>query len=158
SGMGPPRRTDVDPKFQAFLWILGGGGFFAALGAAFGAVTGAVYWRGGRSSGTAVGLGVAAMFERAAGHASTRAAKGALVGAVDGFVFLGTLGVLVGAVAAYRVKPPSGLLWPLAQAGLYLGGAAVGFGLLAGALVRNGVWALAPACLGGVLGAFVGAR
>jgi hypothetical protein len=148
----------VDPKAQAFLWILGSAGFFAALGAVFGAVTGALYWKSGRASGTALGLGVAERFERAARRRPSPARKGALVGAVDGFFFLGVLGVLVGAVAAYHVQPPAGLLWPLARAGLYLGGAAVGFGVLAAVFVRNGVWAVAPACAAGLLGAFAGHR
>jgi hypothetical protein len=149
---------DVDAKLQAFLWILGSAGFFATLGSAFGAVTGALYWRSGRTSGTGLGLYFAGQLERTARRESTRAEKGALVGAVDGFLFLGAVGVTVGAVAAYRVHPPSSLLWPLAQAGLYLGGAAVGFGFLAIAMVRNGVWAIAPACIAGLVGAFLGAR
>src|SRR4051812_42807356 len=108
----------MDDRFQAFLWILGSAAFFGALGAAFGAVSGALAWRTGKTSGTSVGLGVAETFARVAERDLSPGRKGALVGAVDGFLFLATLGVLVGAVAAYRVTPPSRLLAPLAWGGL----------------------------------------
>src|SRR5262245_1418830 len=125
----------MDDRLEAFLWILGSAGFFGALGAAFGALSGALAWRSGRTSGTGLGLAAAEAFARVAEKELTPGRKGALVGAVDGFLFLTAFGLLIGSVAAYRVQPPSKLLAPLAWSGLALGGTAVFFGLLATALV-----------------------
>jgi hypothetical protein len=141
---------------QLFLWVLGSGGFFAALGAVFGALSGGLYWKSGRVCGTSAGLRFAEAFARFSEREMSPARKGALVGAADGFLFLGLVGALLGAVAVYRVHPPSQLMLPVAWSGLALGGGAVAFGLLALAIIRNGLRAVA--CLGivGVLGAFLG--
>ena len=97
----------MDNRFEAFLWILGSASFFGALGAAFGAISGAIAWKNGRTSGTGLGLRTAEAFARISECELTPGRKGALVGAVDGFLFLATLGLLVGTVAAYQVRPPS---------------------------------------------------
>jgi len=136
--------------------IVGCGGFGAALGAAFGAVTGAVYWGGGRAAGTAVGLRVAAAFEEAGSELSRRQ-RGALVGATDGFLFLGFVGTALGLTFAYTGGPDAALLVPLAVGGVLLAVAAVVFGVLAYAVVRNGVWAVIGLFLGGIAGAFTAA-
>jgi hypothetical protein len=148
----------MDDRLQTFLWVLGSGGFFAALGAAFGAVSGALCWTSGRTAGTAIGLRFADAFARVSDREMTRGHRGALVGAADGFFFLGLLGALVGAFAVYRVHPPSQLMMPLAWGGLALGGGAIAFGLLAMAIVRNGIWAVACLGVAGLVGALAGWR
>src|SRR3954465_10633708 len=89
----------MDERLHAFLWILGSFGVGGALGAGFGAVAGALYWRSGGASGTRLALRLVEKGGRFAERDLPRPAKGALVGAVDGFLFLGTLGTVFGAVA-----------------------------------------------------------
>src|SRR4051794_17999579 len=98
----------MDERVRLFAWIAGSGGFFGLLGAGFGAVTGLVYWRSGRAAGTAVGLRVARAFERVEGQELSRSSRGAIVGAVDGFLFMAVLGVLLGTIAGHgRLKGPA---------------------------------------------------
>jgi hypothetical protein len=91
----------MDERVRLFVWIGGSGTFFGLLGAGFGALTGLLHWRGGRAAGTAVGLRVARAFERIGGQGFSPATKGAIVGAVDGFLFLAVLGGLFGAIAGH---------------------------------------------------------
>jgi hypothetical protein len=146
----------MDERVRAFLWILGSGCGGGALGTAFGALAGAIYWRSGRSSGTRLALGFGSAFERFAGRALSRSAKGAVVGAVDGGVFLGLVGTCLGAVAVYRGGLPEEMLRPALSVALYLVGGAAFFGVLGYTLTRVGVGALWPVPLGGVLGAALG--
>ena len=146
----------MDERLRAFAWILGCGCFGAALGTLFGALAGALYWRNGRASGTRLGLYVAESFGRFAGRAPSRTTKGGLVGAVDGFLFLGTIGALVGSAAVYTGKMPEDVLRPALWLALLLFGGAAFFGILAYSLVRAGVRALAAVGLGGVAGAALG--
>ena len=91
----------MDERVRLFAWIAGSGGLFGLLGAGFGALTGLLYWRGGRAAGTGVGLRVARAFERTGGQALSPASRGAIVGAVDGFLFLAVVGGLFGAIAGH---------------------------------------------------------
>src|SRR4051794_22963454 len=94
----------MDETLLRFLLVVGCGGLGAAVGAAFGALTGAVYWGGGRAAGTVVGNRVAEAFA-AGGGPLTPAVRGALVGGVDGFLFLGVLGTAAGVLFAYTGPP-----------------------------------------------------
>src|SRR5690242_1781154 len=89
----------MDERLRAFLWLLGSAGAGGALGAAFGAAAGALYWRSGGASGTRLALWVVERIGRFADRDFSRPTKGALVGGVDGFLFLGVLATLFGAVA-----------------------------------------------------------
>jgi hypothetical protein len=146
----------MDARLSAFAWILASGCFGAVVGTLFGAVAGALYWRSGRASGTRLSLGFAETVRRFAGREFSRPAKGALIGAVDGFLFLGGVGTVVGALAVYGGRPPADLLWPAMYLTLLLVGLAAFFGLLAYTLTRAGVRGLAPVACGGVLGAALG--
>jgi hypothetical protein len=146
----------MDERTRLFLWVLAGGGFFALLGAAFGALTGALTWRSGRAAGTGLGLAVARAFARVADAELSPTRTGALVGGVDGAAFLGVVGAIIGYVAGAR-RPAE---WQtlrsamLAGALLVLGGAF--FGLLAYRIVAGGVRAVAGLFVGGLLGAVLG--
>ena len=146
----------MDERLRTFLLILGSGSFLGLLGALFGAVAGACYWRSGKAAGSAAALGVARAFDRAAGRRASRLARGLLVGAVDGFLFLGVLGVAAGAVLAYGGLARVEVLTPLSLGAVLTVLAAIGFGLLAYGLARAGVRALAGVFAGAVLGGFVG--
>jgi hypothetical protein len=151
------QRDAMDANLQVFLWLAGGGGFFAVLGGLFGAVAGALYWHSGRASGTAFGLGVAQAFARVADKELSRPGRGAITGAADGVLFLGPLGILAGAVVVSGGWADSRWLAVGAWLALCVAAAAVLFGVLAYAMVRVGFKVLAPACGGGVLGALAGA-
>jgi hypothetical protein len=145
----------MDETWRHMAWIVGSGGFGAALGAVFGAVTGAVYWGSGGAAGTAMGHRVAAAFENAGGREMSARTRGTLVGATDGFLFLGPLGTAAGVVFAYVGRPEDAVLIALAVGGVLLAAGAAGFGVLAYAMVRNGVWAVIGMFVGGLGGAFV---
>jgi hypothetical protein len=145
----------MDERMRAFAWILGSGCGGGALGAVFGALAGALYWRSGRSSGTRLAQGIAETFTRLAGREMSRPAHGALVGAVDGCLFLGVVGTILGVVAVYGGAPDE-VLRPALLLALFLIGAATFFGVLAYTLTHAGVGALLPVAVGGVLGAALG--
>jgi hypothetical protein len=147
----------VDERVRTFLVVAGCGGFLGLLGALFGAITGALYWRSGKASGTAWGLRVADAFARAAQRQLEPGVRGALVGAVDGFLFLGLVGTAAGAVLASLGLVRAEVLGPLAVGALLLTAAAVAFGTLAYGFARAGVWAVPAVFAGGVTGAVVGA-
>jgi hypothetical protein len=147
----------MDEKLYAFLCLAGGGGFFAVLGGVFGAVAGAMYWRRGRASGTAFGLGVARTFDRVSERELSPVVRGAVSGAADGVLFLGTLGILAGAFVAYGGWVETRWLGTIAWLSLFVVGAALFFGSLAYSLVGAGVRGLAPASGCGLLGAIGGA-
>jgi hypothetical protein len=146
----------MDPRFRAFAWILGSGCFGAALGTVFGAVAGVCYWRSGHASGTRIGLRVAETFRRLAGRDLSHATCGGLVGAVDGFLFLGMVGTFVGAFAVYGGWEPAETIRSALFVTLFLVGGATFFGVLAYSLTRAGVRALAAVGLCGILGAGIG--
>jgi hypothetical protein len=146
----------MDEGLWTFVLALGCGAFAALLGAAFGAVAGLVYWREGKASGTKLGHGVAQALERAGGRELSPGGRGALVGAVDGFVFLGVVGTVVGVLVARAGHGSGAELGPAAVAAVLLASLATGLGLLAYGLVRAGVWALAAACLGAFVGGALG--
>jgi hypothetical protein len=148
----------MEGQLRVFAWLVAGGAFFALLGGAFGALSGATYWRSGRSSGTVFGLTVARAFARASGGELSRGAQGALVGAVDGIVFLGLIGTAVGAFLASRGGRADGaLVAAAAGAVVALAGSAALFGLLAYGMIRVGVWSVAAVFVAGTLGAAGGA-
>jgi hypothetical protein len=146
----------MDEKLHILGWIAGSGGFFAVLGSAFGALAGGLYARSGRRAGTGLGLGVAQALARAGGKELSPTAQGAIVGAVDGFLFLGVLGSLAGAVAAYSGRARLEMVRPVMLGALLLVGGAGFFGGLAYSVTRAGVRGLAAACGCAAVGAFAG--
>ena len=148
----------MDARLQVFLCLAGGGGFFAVLGGLFGAIAGTLYWRSGQASGTSFGLRVARTFDRVAETRLTPGVRGAITGAADGVLFLGTLGLLVGGFVAYSGLVEVQWLFGLARIVTALVAAALVFGVLAYALTGSGIKGLAPVSVSGVLGAFEGVR
>jgi hypothetical protein len=145
----------MDDRARLFFLVLAGGLGFGVLGAAFGAVTGAVSWKNGRAAGTALGLGVARAFARLSEDEFSPAWKGALVGGTDGLAFLGVVGTAIGYLAGregvgWRVLPTAFLAAVLLAAG------AIALGLLAYVLLAGGSRAVAGLFVGGALGAVGG--
>lgn len=146
----------MDDRLRIVIWLLGSGAALALLGAAFGAVVGYFHWQGGGGAGTTFGLTVVRAFERAAGKDFPPVRKGVIIGAADGFLFLGVLGLLLGGIQAYRGAPAGELLGPAAAVGGLMAGAVV-FGILAYSLLRAGMWAVAALCAGALLAGLSGA-
>jgi hypothetical protein len=146
----------MDERLQVFAWLAAGGGFFGVLGSLFGAVSGFLYWKSGKASGTAFGLMIARSFERVSETGLSRGTVGAIVGAADGLLFLGTLGTVAGGCVAYGGWGDARLVWPVFWASLFLVAGAMSFGLLAYGIARGGVRALGAPLTGGLFGAFAG--
>jgi hypothetical protein len=147
----------MDERHRIAFGLVGGAGFFGLLGACFGAVVGGLTWREGRAAGTGLGLAVARAYDRAARTELPRGLKGMIVGAVDGFTFLGVVGLLLSAVAAVYGRLSWEWLYPIGKLLLGLMFGALFFGALAYGMVRGGFRAVAAVFVGGVLGALAGA-
>ena len=145
----------MDDRLRVFLWILGCGGTFGLLGGAFGSLAGFLAWKSGRVAGTSLGLRVARTFARAAQREYSPGRQGAIVGAVDGLLFLGVLGGLFGLWGASRGDTPWRILAPAAVFAVLMA-AAVFFGVLAYGAIRVRGWALAAQVGGCVIGALIG--
>jgi hypothetical protein len=150
------RRWSMDERTRLFLCVLGSVGFFAVLCGAFGAVTGAVAWRGGRPAGTAFGLAVARAFTRLAEEPISPARCGALVGATDGLLFGALLGTVFGLVAGWRGQGEWQALRPVALTAVCLAGGALLFGGTAFALAAGGRRSVLGLFVGGLAGALIG--
>jgi hypothetical protein len=146
----------MEERQTLFLWALVSGGFGAALGTAFGATVGAITWRDGRVAGTFIGFGLARAYERAVRCELAAATKGAVVGGTDGAVFLGTVGILVGALVAWRVPRAADVLVPTAVVMVLLLALGSLFGSIAFALVRTGTRAVVPIFFAAMFGAGIG--
>jgi hypothetical protein len=148
----------MDERLQAFLWILGSFGVGGALGATFGAVAGGLYWRAGGAAGTRLAQRVVDAFGRFAERDFTVTTKGALVGAIDGFVFLGVVGTLIGVVAMRGGPEHTSALGKIGVGATLLVAGAIFFGVLAYTLTHVGVKALGLVCSAGIGGALIGLR
>jgi hypothetical protein len=142
----------VDEQLLTFGRVLACGGFFALVGAAFGGLVGHLAWMRGRPAGSVPGLTVARAMARITGREGSPGATGAVVGAVDGFLFLGLSGVALGLLAA---KGHFGwaVLSRLAFGFLVLTGGAVFFGGLAVGITYAGVRSIAGVFAAGMVGA-----
>jgi hypothetical protein len=148
----------MDERTETFLVLLGCGAFGAVVGALFGACAGALYWSGGRAAGTAAGLAVARAVARVSRNEPTLAGRGALVGGVDGFLFLGGVALGVGFLLRRFGQVDRDILGVIALAGLGLMVAAIALGVLAYGLLRAGIHALALSFAAAIVGAGVGLK
>jgi hypothetical protein len=148
----------MDEQLRISLWIVSGGGLGAVLGGAFGGLAGMLHARSGHSAGTGFGRRVAATFARTAEHETSFSRHGAIAGAADGVLFLGTIGALLGALVGSVGKLDPRWLGMAALGSILLVGAAAFFGILAYALARNGMRAAFYVFGGGLLGSFLVAQ
>jgi hypothetical protein len=145
----------MDERLRICLWMLGCGGIGAVLGGAFGALTGYLYNEGGGAAGTRFGRWVADSFTHTAEQEPSPAWYAVLVGAADGFLFLGVLGLCAGVgVALIGQADPSGLGMAAVGSALFVG-LAVFFGTLAYAMTRYGTRALLFILAGGLFGSLI---
>ncbi|HEY7154114.1 MAG TPA: hypothetical protein VH575_09180 [Gemmataceae bacterium] len=145
----------MDERLRIFLWMVSGGGLGAVLGGAFGGLTGALYAQSGGAAGTALGRRVADAFARAGERELSLVRWAAIVGAADGFLFLGVVGIVTGILVATIGRADPRWLGAAALGSTLLVGGAAFFGMLAYSIVRCGVWAVLYASAGGLLGAIL---
>jgi hypothetical protein len=145
----------MDERLRIFLWMVSGGGLGAVLGGAFGGLTGVLYAQSGGAAGTALGRRVADAFARAGERELSLVQRAAIVGVADGFLFLGVVGIVAGALVATVGHADPRWLGAAALSSTLLVGGAAFFGMLAYGIVRRGVWAVLYASAGGLLGAIL---
>jgi hypothetical protein len=159
----------MDDRVRIFLCALGGAGLFGLLGALFGAIAGAWPRAEGRAAGGAVGLWVTQALERVRRSPLPEVTAAAVVGGVDGAIFLGVLGCLLGGVVGWAGEAHTHLLFDVGLGAAVLVALALGFGCIAHGLTRGGVrsfgvlFLVIILCgtigggLAGVAGVFIGA-
>lgn len=143
----------MDDRLRICLWMVGGGGFGSVLGGVFGALAAVLYARNGGAAGTRLARCIVANFLDTAERQPSSTRRAALIGATDGSLFLGLLGLIAGALLGWSERGASGL--ELAGLGCILLGFAAYFGVIA--YILSGLPAIFGVCLGGVAGsAFAG--
>jgi hypothetical protein len=148
----------MDERWRVLLVVLGTGLGAALLGALFGGLTGMLHWRAGKATGGWFGLRVLAALEEAGESEFSPTFKGILVGAVDGLLFLGTLGAVIGLVIVLWHPGREAILGTGLLAVAFLMFGAVGFGLLAYCLVRAGSRGIGGPLALALAGSYLGFR
>jgi hypothetical protein len=143
----------MDDRLRLFLFLLAHAGSMAVLGAVFGAVVGAWYYRSGKAAGTYFGLSVARAFARVSEREFSRGTLGAIIGAVDGLIFLGMIGMVIGAIQAYQGEELK-ILGPVLLVAALMAGA-VYFGVIARGLIRAPGRTATASLVGGAIGFLV---
>jgi hypothetical protein len=147
----------MDDRLRICLWMVGGGGLGAALGGVFGAVAAAqLYARCREVAGTQLARRVVESFLRSGEHPPSRLGLATLVGAADGFFFLGSLGLVGGALLGTSGRAADEFLVPIVLGSVLLVGGAILFGVLAYALTHHAA-ALVYAAAGAGSGSFLAA-
>jgi len=148
----------MDERLRICLWMVGGGGFGCVLGGVFGALaTGQLHARSGDTAGTRLARNVVENFLQSGQRQPSPTVRAALIGAADGFFFLGGVGLLAGALLGVSGRRADELLAPMVMGGVVLAGGAIFFGTLAYALERPGE-ELLSAFVCGVLAAVLAGR
>jgi hypothetical protein len=144
----------LDPRIELFLHIVGSVCGFGLLGVVFGSLTGSWLHAAGRSAG-ALGLVLLRMWERAMREPLTPRQRAVIGGGLDGGIFLGVLGGLIG---WWSQTSGHGLGWTLMIGGVVamLAMGAVLFGVVGYFLTDRGVKRSGGVILGAMMGAFVG--
>lgn len=146
----------MEERLRICLWMVGGGVLGGLLGSAFGGFTGAFNALDGRAAGTRLARRVANTFLDAAERPSSHVRRAALVGALDGLIFLGVVGLVCGILVGMSDRAAHELLVPVVLGSTLLVVAAAGFGTLAFAM-SHGPRTFGSVISGGLLGAFVAA-
>jgi hypothetical protein len=150
--MTVPMETSL--SFTA--WAAIGAVTLAPLGALFGAAAGAVARSNGRAPGGAPGRAAVAFFSRARRKDFSPAVTGAIAGGVDGALFLGVVGLVVGLIAGYSGPEPDARILLIVVVSVFLLALAAGaFALLSHCLQRGGrrgLLGFAATGIGGLLG------
>lgn len=147
----------MDDRLRICLWMMGGGVFGGVLGGVFGALAAALYARSGGAAGTRMARNVVENFLQAGDRQPSPTVHAAIIGAVDGFFFVGILGLIAGAFLGISGRTAEELLVPIVIGSVVLVGGAIFFGSMAYALTYRAAESLYSVA-GGVLGGFVAGR
>lgn len=144
----------MDERLRICLWIVGGGGFCGVLGGIFGSLAAALYARNGGAAGTRLARNVVENVLQSGDHPPSPTLHAAIIGAVDGFFFLGIFGLIAGMFLAKIGLPARELVLPIMAGSVFLVGGAIIFGAMAYALTYRAMEFL-YGCAGGLLGSLV---
>ncbi len=145
----------MDERLRICLWMIGGGVFGCVLGSVFGALAAALlHERCGEMAGTRMARRMVENFLRMGERQPLQMSRAALIGAADGFLFLGTLGLVCGALLGVSGRAADGLLLPMVAGSALLAGGAIFFGTLAYALTYHTAEVL-HAVAGSFLGSYL---
>ncbi len=144
----------MDERLRICLWIVGGGGFCGVLGGIFGAVAAALYARNGGAAGTRLARNVAENLLQSRDRPPSPTLHAAIIGAVDGFFFLGIFGLWAGMFLGKISLPARELVLPIMAGSVFLVAGAIIFGAMAYALTYRAMEFL-YGCAGGILGSLV---
>jgi hypothetical protein len=147
----------MDEQIGAFACALSGAGLFAAVGAVFGGLARYLARLHGQAAGGVLGRLVTDSLQRVSGREMAPLTAAAISGSVEGAVFLGVFGSVVGLVAARAAEPFQTLASVTAGFSLLAFAAAL-FGLVAYGMLWLGVRVVGGVFLGGISGALAGAR
>jgi hypothetical protein len=148
----------MDDRLRICLWMVGGGGFGSVLGGVFGALAAAqLHARSGDTAGTRLARQIVDNFLQSAERQPSPLGRAVLIGAADGFFFLGILGLVTGALLGVSGRTVDELLLPIVLGTLLLAGGAIFFGMLAYTLTHHAA-VLLYTTAGGFLGSFLAAR
>lgn len=142
----------MNAELHAVTWTVGGAASFSLIGGLFGALAGGLSWRNGNATGSFIGTRLARAIQRVVERDLTPTQKGIIVGAADGAVFLGIVGILVGLIAHFSGEEPSRWLWPTFLLVMALLSGAVLFGLLAYGILHLKVHSIFTISVGGLIG------
>jgi hypothetical protein len=144
----------MDERLRICLWIVGGGGFCGVLGGIFGSLAAALYARNGGAAGTRLARNVVENLLQSGDRPPSPTLHAAIVGAVDGFFFLGIFGLIGGVFLGKSGRTGNELLVPMMVGSVSLIVGAIIFGIMAYALtyrVMEVLYGLAGTFLGGLL-------
>lgn len=140
----------MDDRLRICLWMVGGGAFGSFVGGGFGALTAVFYARSGGAAGTRLARQVVDNFLQSGEHQPSPSRRAILIGAADGSLFLGVLGLIAGALLGWSGRGANGL--ELVSLGCILLGGAVLFGAMAYIITQNGLPAISCVVVGGAAG------
>jgi hypothetical protein len=127
----------MDERLRICLWMVGGGIFGGVLGGIFGALAAALYARNGGAAGTRLARNVVENVLQTGERQASSTVHAALIGAADGFFFIGIFGLIAGALLGIVVRNADDSLVPVISGSLLLFGGAILFGTAAYALTYH---------------------
>lgn len=121
----------MDDRIRICLWMIGGGALGSILGGLFGGLTAMMFAWSGHTAGTGWARRIADAFARTAEQEPSPLGRAVFIGVVDGFFFLGSLGLVVGSLLGISGRTTAELLVPVVVGSVVLVAGAVCFGVLA---------------------------
>ncbi len=144
----------MDDRLRVCLWIVGGGAFCGVLGGIFGSLAAALYARNGGAAGTRLARNVVENLLQSGDRPPSPTLHAAIIGAVDGFFFLGIFGLWAGMLLGKTSLPAREMVLPIMAGSVFLVAGAIIFGAMAYALTYRAMEFL-YGFAGGILGSLV---